>query len=185
MIDKVHEQASNKMAKSIQALKKDLAGMRAGRANPQLLERITVDYYGVSTPLNQLGNISVPEPRLLVISLWDSKLIPSVEKEIMKSDLGITPTNDGKVIRLVFPELTGERRKELVKLVRKLGEEKKVAVRLIRREANDQLKKMEKSSDITEDYLKIGENKIQSLTDEYIKKIDEIMQEKEKDIMEV
>jgi ribosome recycling factor len=173
------------MTKSIQVLKKDLAGIRAGRANPQILERIVVDYYGVPTPINQLGNITVPEPRLLAISLWDSKMIPAVEKEILKSDLGITPTNDGKVIRLVFPELTEERRKELVKLARKLGEETKVAIRLIRREANEQLKKMKKNAEITEDDLKSGEDAVQKLTDQYIKKVDGIVEEKENEIMEV
>ena len=185
MINELHEQVKSKMEKSIQVLKKDLARMRAGRANPQILDRITVDYYGVPTPLNQLGNITVPEARLLVISLWDSKMIPAVEREIMKSDLGITPTNDGKVIRLVFPELTEERRKELVKTGKKMGEETKVAIRKIRREANDQLRKMQKNSEITEDDLREEESNVQKITDDYIKKVDELIKEKENEIMEV
>jgi len=185
MVDDVLKQTRDQMEKALQNLKKELVGLRAGRANPQLLEKITVDYYGVPTPLNQLANFSVPEPRLLVISLWDSKLIPAVEKEILKSDLGITPSNDGKVIRLVFPELTEERRKELVKVANKMGEDAKVTVRMIRRNANDQLKKLRKNSDITEDDQKDGEEQIQKVTDEHIEKIDKMIKEKEKEIMEV
>jgi len=185
MIKKVHQESKNKMEKVVQVFKSDLAGIRAGRANPQILDRIVVDYYGVPTPLNQLGNISAPEPRMLVISLWDTKLIPAVEKEIMKSDLGINPSNDGKVIRLIFPELTEERRKELVKVVNKMSEQAKVAIRNIRREANDQLKKAKKNSEITEDDLKTGETEIQKLTDDYIKKIEELTKIKESEILEV
>lgn len=185
MMDDVLKQTREQMGKTLQSLKRDLASLRAGRANPQLLDRITVDYYGVPTPLNQLANLSVPEPRLLVISLWDTKLIPAVEKEIMKSDLGITPTNDGKVIRLVFPELTEERRRELVKIANKMGEEAKVAVRMIRRNANDQFKKMKKNSEITEDDQRYGENEVQKITDEHVEKIDDMIKEKEKEIMEV
>jgi ribosome recycling factor len=180
----VYNEASGKMGKTLQVLKSDLAGIRAGRANPHLLDRIMVDYYGTPTPLNQIGNISSPEPRLLVISLWESKMIPAVEKEIMKSDIGITPSNDGKVIRLVFPELTEERRKELVKVVNKYGEEAKIAIRAIRREANEVLKKKKKQSEITEDEQKNGENQIQTLTDDHIKKVDAIVKEKEKEILE-
>jgi ribosome recycling factor len=180
----VHNEASKKMGKTLQVLKSDLASIRAGRANPHLLDRIMVDYYGTPTPLNQIGNISSPEPRLLVISLWEPKMIPVVEKEIMKSDIGITPSNDGKVIRLVFPELTEERRKELVKLVNKYGEEAKIAIRAVRREANDNLKKMKKKSEITEDEQRIGEEEIQDLTDDHIKQVDTIVKEKEKEILE-
>lgn len=180
----VHNEASKKMGKTLQVLKSDLASIRAGRANPHLLDRIMVDYYGTPTPLNQIGNISSPEPRQLVISLWESKMIPAVEKEIMKSDIGITPSNDGKVIRLVFPELTEERRKELVKLVNKYGEESKIAVRAVRREANENLKKMKKQSEITEDDQKYGEEQIQTLTDDHIKQVDAIVKEKEKEILE-
>ncbi|NLW00659.1 MAG: ribosome recycling factor [Clostridiales bacterium] len=185
MINELHEQIESRMDKSVQTLKRELARLRAGRANPQILDRIMVDYYGVPTPLNQLGNITVPEARLLVISPWDSKIIPAVEREIMKSDLGITPTNDGKVIRLVFPELTEERRKELVKTVKKMGEETKIAIRNIRREANDQLRKMQKNSEITEDDLRTEENNVQKLTDDFIKKVDEVIKDKENEIMEV
>ncbi|MGI6373031.1 MAG: ribosome recycling factor [Caldicoprobacterales bacterium] len=173
------------MDKTISNLNRELGSLRAGRANPQLLDRIMVDYYGVSTPLNQVGNISVPEPRLLVIAPWEAKMIPAIEKEIMKSDLGITPNNDGKVIRLVFPELTEERRKELVKIAHKMGEEAKVAIRMVRRNSNDQIKKMKKNSEYSEDELKLAENRIQEITDEYIEKIDKIIEAKEEEIMEV
>lgn len=176
--------AQEKMNKTIMVLKRDLGGLRAGRANPQLLERITVDYYGTQTPINQLGTISSPEPRLLVISLWDSKMIPAVEKAIQKSDLGINPSNDGKLIRLIFPELTEERRKELVKIIKKKSEESKVAIRSIRRDANETLKKQCKDSEITEDDQKKLEEKAQKLTDNMIKEVDRIAAEKEKEIME-
>lgn len=176
--------AQDKMNKTIAVLKRDLGGLRAGRANPQLLERITVDYYGTQTPVNQLGTISSPEPRLLVISLWDNKMIPAVEKAIQKSDIGINPTNDGKLIRLIFPELTEERRKELVKVIKKKGEESKVAIRSIRRDANETIKKQCKDSVITEDDQKKLEEKAQKLTDNMIKEVDHITSEKEKEIME-
>jgi ribosome recycling factor len=179
------EVSEERMEKTKSVLKKELGGLRAGRANPQLLDRIMVDYYGTPTPINQLGNISSPEPRLLVISVWDQKAIPDVEKAIQKSDLGINPANDGKLIRLVFPELTEERRKELVKVVRKKSEEAKVAVRAIRRDANEQIKKAKKDVLITEDDQKLLENEIQELTDKKIKEVDGIMEEKEKDIMEL
>ena len=185
MINELHEQIESRMDKSVQTLKRELARLRAGRANPQILDRIMVDYYGVPTPLNQLGNITVPEARLLVISPWDSKIIPAVEREIMKSDLGITPTIDGNVISLVFPQLTEERIKELVKTVKKMGEETKIAIRNIRREANDQLRKMQKNSEITEDDLRTEENNVQKLTDDFIKKVDEVIKDKENEIMEV
>ena len=176
--------AQEKMNKTIMVLKRDLGGLRAGRANPQLLERITVDYYGTQTPINQLGTISSPEPRLLVISLWDSKMIPAVEKAIQKSDLGINPSNDGKLIRLIFPELTEERRRELVKVIKKKSEESKVAIRSIRRDANETLKKQCKDSEITEDDQKKLEEKAQKLTDNMIKEVDKIAADKEKEIME-
>ncbi|MHB1315542.1 MAG: ribosome recycling factor [Christensenellales bacterium] len=179
------DSANDKMGKTLQALKRDISGIRAGRANPQLLDRILVDYYGTPTPIHQMGNISSPEPRLLVISLWDPKMISPVEKAIQKSDLGINPVNDGKLIRLVFPELTEERRKELVKVIRKKGEEAKVAIRTIRRDANEQIKKDKKDSVITEDDMKEYEEDIQKLTDEKIKDVDRIIADKEKDIMEL
>jgi ribosome recycling factor len=185
MVKEAYNEANNKMDKTLNVLKSELAGVRAGRANSQLLDRIQVEYYGVPTPLNQLGNINSPEPRLLVISLWETKMIAAVEKEIMKSDLGITPSNDGKVIRLVFPELTEERRRDLVKLIHKYGEEAKVAVRVIRRDANEALKKMKKKSEITEDDLKDAEKEVQTMTDRHIEKIDALILEKEKEILEV
>ena len=177
--------AKEKMQKTIAVVKKDLATMRAGRANPQILDRILVDYYGTPTPINQMGNISSPEPRMLVISLWESKMIPNVEKAIQKSDIGINPTNDGKVIRLVVPELTEERRKDLVKQVKKQIEEGKVARRASRRDARDAIRKMEKKSEITEDDLKDAENQLQKLTDQQVKDLDAIGAEKEKEIMSV
>ena len=180
----VIEIAQDKMNKTIAVLKRDLGGLRAGRANPQLLERILVDYYGSPTPINQMGNISSPEPRLLVINLWDPKMIPNVEKAIQKSDLGINPTNDGKLIRLVFPELTEERRRDLVKTIKKKAEESKVAVRSIRRDANETLKKQKKDGEITEDDQKLYEEEAQEITDSSIKEIDRIASEKEKEIME-
>ena len=177
--------AKEKMQKTIAVVKKDLATMRAGRANPQILDRILVDYYGTPTPINQMGNISSPEQRMLVISLWESKMIPNVEKAIQKSDIGINPTNDGKVIRLVVPELTEERRKDLVKQVKKQVEEGKVALRAIRRDALDAIRKMEKKSEITEDDLKDAETQLQKLTDQQVKDLDAIGAEKEKEIMSV
>lgn len=181
LIDEIKE----KMTKTLNVLKADLSSLRAGRANAQVLDRIAVDYYGSMTPINQLGNISTPEPRMLIIALWDTKMIPAVEKAIQKSDLGINPANDGKVIRLVFPELTEERRKDLVKTVRKKGEESKVAIRNIRRDLNDQIKKQKKDGLITEDDQKRLEEKGQKMTDEFIKDIDAILAAKEKEILSV
>ena len=180
----VIEIAQDKMNKTISVLKRDLGGLRAGRANPQLLVRILGDYYGAPTPINQMGNISSPEARLLVINLWDPKMIPAVEKAIQKSDLGINPTNDGKLIRLVFPELTEERRRDLVKTIKKKAEESKVAIRSIRRDANETLKKQKKDGEITEDDQKFYEEEAQEITDDSIKEIDRIASEKEKEIME-
>jgi len=177
--------AKEKMNKTLHVIQKDLTTLRAGRANPQILDKITVDYYGSPTPLNQLGNISAPEPRMLVISLWDSKMIPMVEKAIQKSDIGINPSNDGKIIRLMVPELNAERRKDLVKQVRKMVEEGKVAIRAIRRDANDQIKKLKKDSKITEDDAKLAENELQKATDAAIKDADKLSQQKEKEIMSV
>ena len=179
------DETKERMTKTLNVLKAELAGLRAGRANAQVLDRITVDYYGSMTPINQLGNISTPEPRMLIIALWDTKMIPAVEKAIQKSDLGINPANDGKIIRLVFPELTEERRKDLVKTVRKKGEESKVAIRNIRRDLNDQIKKQKKDSLITEDDQKKLEEKGQKMTDEFIKEIDAILTAKEKEILSV
>ena len=185
MYRQVIETASEKMKKTQNVYQDELRSIRAGRANPQLLERITVDYYGVQTPLTQMGNITAPEPRMLVINLWDQKSIPLVEKAILKSDLGLNPSNDGKLIRLVIPELNEERRKDLTKLVRKSAEEAKVAIRSIRRDAMEQFKKLEKDSKITEDDRTKAEKKMQEKTDEAIKGIDALCAEKEKEIMAV
>ena len=159
--------------------------MRAGRANPQLLDRILVDYYGSPTPINQVANISIPEPRIIQIAPWEQSMLKVIEKEIQTSDLGINPTNDGKIIRLLLPELTEERRKELVKQTRKMAEECKIAVRAIRRDANEQIKKMKKDNTITEDDQKAAEDKIQKATDKIIKEVDAITAEKEKELMGV
>ena len=179
------ENAQEKMNKTIAVLKRDLGSLRAGRANPQLLDRIMVDYYGTPTPINQMGTISSPEPRMLVISLWDLSMLSAVEKAIQKSDIGINPSNDGRIIRLVFPALTEERRKQLSKDVSKFGEEAKVAVRQIRRDCIEKIKTMKKNSEITEDDQKYAEEKLQKITDEFVKKIDEIADAKTKEIMEI
>ncbi len=177
--------AGEKMNKTISVITKELGSLRAGRANPQILDRIQVDYYGTPTALNQIGNISSPEPRLLVIAPWEAKLIPLIEKAIQMSDIGINPSNDGKVIRLLVPELNEERRKELCKQVRKYVEDGKVAVRAIRRDTMELLKKMKKDSEITEDDLKDGEEDLQKVTDAHIKELDTLGADKEKEIMSV
>ena len=174
-----------KMTKSMKSLASELATIRAGRANPHVLDKIMVDYYGSPTPLQQVGNISVPEPRMIQIQPWETSLIKEIEKAIMASDLGITPSNDGKTIRLVFPELTEDRRKELVKDVKKKGENAKVAVRNIRRDANDAIKKAAKASEISEDEQKQVEDKVQKLTDKYIAEVDRAIEEKSKEILTV
>lgn len=179
---KVYEE---KMTKSYDSMQRDFTSVRAGRANPHVLDKIKVDYYGVPTPLQQVGNISVPEPRMLQIQPWEKSLIKAIEKAIMTSDLGINPTNDGSVIRLVFPELTEERRKELVKDVKKKGEAAKVAVRNIRRDANETFKKQNKANEISEDDQKDLETKIQKMTDKYIADIDKAVEEKSKEILTV
>lgn len=178
-------QVKEKMDKAIQALSRELATVRAGRANPALLDKITVDYYGAPTPLNQLSSITVPEARMLVIQPYDKSTLGDVEKAILKADLGLTPTNDGSIIRISIPALTEERRRDLTKLVKKYGEESKVAIRNIRRDGNDELKKLEKNGDITEDELRGNTDEVQKLTDDFITKIDAIIKEKEKEIMEV
>jgi len=185
MIKDIINDAEDRMKKSVEHLSKDLASLRAGRANPAMVEKLTVEYYGVNTPINQLANITVPEARLLVIQPWDKSIIADIEKSIMKSDLGITPSNDGNVIRIAIPQLTEERRKDLVKVVKKRAEEARVAVRNIRREANEMLKSSEKDKLISEDESKKGVDEVQKLTDRYIKNIDTVLQAKEKEIMEV
>jgi ribosome recycling factor len=177
--------AENSMKKTIEVLKKDLGSLRAGRATPALLDKLMVPYYGTPTPVNQLANLSVPEPRLLVIAPWDKKMLPDIERAILKSDLGITPTSDGTVIRLAIPQLTTERRAELGRAVRKKGEEARVAVRNIRREANDSLKASQKEGKISEDDLKRRQDEIQKLTDRFVKEIDLVVETKEHEIMQV
>ena len=174
-----------KMNKTISVYEENLAEIRAGRANPAILNKITVDYYGVPTPINQVAGISVPEARLIVIQPWDSNLLKEIEKEILKSDIGINPNNDGKVIRLAFPELNEDRRKEIVKDIKKMAEEAKVSIRSIRRDGIDEYKEMQKQSLITEDELRTAENDIQKLTDKKIEEIDKITEEKEKSIMSI
>ena len=173
------------MGKTIAVLHRELSSLRAGRPNAQVLDRIMVDYYGTPTPVNQVGNISSPEARLLVITPYDPSVLNPLEKAIQKSDLGINPSNDGKCIRLIFPELTEERRKELAKTIQKKGEEAKVAIRSIRRDAIEQIKKAQKDSEITEDDRKKLEDQAQKLTDSHIKDIDKIVSDKQKEIMEV
>ena len=174
-----------KMNKSISVLEENFAEVRAGRANPAILNKITVDYYGTPTPINQLAGISVPEARMIVIQPLDANVLKEIEKEILKSDIGINPNNDGKVIRLTFPELNEERRKEIVKDIRKMAEEAKVAIRSIRRDAIDDAREEEKNSVITEDELKLAENNIQKLTDNKVNEIDQILEGKEKEVMSI
>ena len=173
-----------KMKKSLGNLKEEYASIRAGRANPHLLDKITVDYYGSPSPLQQVANVSVPEARMIQIQPWEASLIKSIETAILASDLGLTPSNDGKIIRLVFPELTEERRKELVKDIKKKGENAKVAIRNIRRDANDAVKKL-KGSEVSEDEMKQLEDKIQKMTDSFIKEIDTAIEDKSKEVLTV
>lgn len=175
----------DKMDKTMEVLLADYGTIRAGRANPHVLDKIKVDYYGTPTPLQQVGNVSVPEARMIMIQPWEASMVKAIEKAIMTSDLGINPTNDGKCIRLVFPELTEERRKDLAKDVKKKGEAAKVAVRNIRRDANDALKKMGKAGDVSEDEIKDLETQVQKLTDKYIADVDAAVAEKTKEIMTV
>lgn len=174
-----------KMIKSISVFEENLSEIRAGRANPAILNKIMIDYYGTPTPINQVAGISVPEARMIVIQPWDGSILKEIEKEILKSDIGINPNNDGKVIRLTFPELNEERRKEIVKDIRKMAEEAKVAIRSIRRDAIDEAKAMQKNSEISEDDLKVSEDKIQKLTDKYVEEIDKILDKKEKEVMSI
>lgn len=185
MIKDITKNLEEKMQKTISVLKTDLSTMRAGRANPTMLDRIQVNYYGSPCPLSQVANISAPEPRVLVISPWEKSLIKDIEKAILISDLGINPSNDGSIIRLVVPELTEETRKTLVKNVKKSGEEAKIALRSIRRDANDKVKNLKKDGDISEDELKSAEEKVQKITDSYVKEIDSIISAKEKEVMSI
>lgn len=183
-MDERVKQFESKMQKAYDFLLSDFATIRAGRANPHVLDKIKVDYYGTPTPIQQVGNISVPEPRMIQIAPWEKSLLKAIEKAILTSDIGINPSNDGSVIRLVFPELTEERRKDLVKEVKKKGEEGKVAVRNIRRDGNDSFKKLAKA-DVSEDEIKQLEEELQKTTDKFIKEIDKAVEEKSKDILTV
>ena len=176
---------NEKMQKAISVLQENLGAVRAGRANPAILNKISVEYYGTLTPLTQVASVSIPEARTLVIQPWDANLLKEIEKEISKSDIGITPNNDGKVIRLSFPELTEERRKEIVKTVKKMGEDSKVTIRSIRRDAIDLAKNLKKNNEISEDELKDEEDNVQKITDKFVDEIDKIIASKEKEIMQV
>ena len=184
-METVFNLANEKMEKSINSLKYEYNSIRAGRANAAVLDRISVDYYGSPTPINQMAAISVPEPRVLAIQPWDMSALSLIEKAILASDIGINPSNDGRIIRLVFPALTEERRKQLSKDVSKYAEDAKVAVRQIRRDCIEKIKTMKKNSEITEDDQKYGEEKLQKITDEFVKRIDEIADAKTKEIMEI
>ncbi|MBI3990266.1 MAG: ribosome recycling factor [candidate division NC10 bacterium] len=184
MITEIKTQAEQQMKKAIEATAKDFNGVRTGRASLALLDGIMVEYYGTPTPLNQVATLAIPESRLIIIQPWDSSLLQSIEKAILKSDLGITPTNDGRVVRIAIPPLTEERRKELVRVIRKMAEEGRIAVRNIRRDANDHLKKAEKEKKISEDEAKKAMEEIQNLTDRFIKEIDDLLAKKEREIME-
>lgn len=180
-----YDEIINKMEKTVDVLANNLAEVRAGRANPAILNKIKVDYYGVPTPISQVAGISVPEARLIVIQPWDLSILKEIEKEILKSDIGINPNNDGKVIRLSFPELNEERRKEIVKGIKKTAEDSKVAIRSIRRDGIEEFKKKQKDSEITEDELKMAEDEIQKITDKYVAEVDKLLENKEKEIMSV
>lgn len=181
----VYEFAKTKMGKTISALQGEFGAIRAGRANPQVLDKVTVDYYGTPTPVGQLASVAVSEARVLTIQPWDKSVLKGIEKAIQTSDIGINPQNDGSVIRLTFPPLTEDRRKELAKDVQKLGENAKVAIRSIRRDAIEKLKAMKKNSEITEDDLKDGEKEVQKITDGFIKQVDDLSAAKEKEILSI
>ncbi|WP_291584296.1 ribosome recycling factor [Clostridium sp. UBA6640] len=185
MVKEIIKTADEKMNKTISVLKNELSSMKAGRANPKMLDRIEIECYGSMMPLNQVAGVSAPEPRVLLIQPWDKGSIKEIEKAILKSDLGLNPSNDGSVIRLVIPELTEETRKNLVKSIRKVGEEAKVAVRAIRRDANDKIKALKKDNEISEDEAKKAEENIQKETDKFIKEIDKTLEAKEKEVMSV
>ncbi|ABW19059.1 ribosome recycling factor [Alkaliphilus oremlandii] len=181
----IHKNLEEKMNKTINALKDELASIRAGRANPAMLDRIVVEYYGSPTPIKQIAAITAPEPRIISIQPYDGSALSSIEKAILQSDLGVNPSNDGKLIRIIVPQLTEERRKELTKVAKKTSEDAKVVLRNERRNANDRLKKMQKDNEITEDELKTAQDEVQKITDKFIKMVDELTEKKEKDIMEV
>ncbi len=183
MSEDILKTLAGKMQKSLESLIREFKTLRAGRATPSLLDKVSMDYYGTSTPLNQLANISAPEPRLLVVQPWDKGVIAEVEKALLRSDLGLTPNNDGTVIRLPIPELTRERRQELVKVIKRKAEESRVIIRNFRREGNDIFKEMGKNKEISEDEVRHSQNEVQKITDKYIKEIDGVLQDKEKEVL--
>jgi ribosome recycling factor len=185
MIKDVIKTSEEKMNKTLSVLRSDLATLKAGRANPTMLDRIEVDYYGSMCPISQVANISAPEPRVLMITPWEKSMLKEIDKAILKSDLGINPSNDGQVIRLAVPELTEETRKNLVKTVKKYGEEAKVAIRSIRRDANEKIKSLKKDGEVSEDQIKKGEDDVQKITDNFVKEVDSIVAHKEKEIMSI
>ena len=185
MIQELRKKTNERMQASIEALKKKFASVRTGRASLSLLDGLTVDYYGTPTPLQQVASLSIPDSRQIAIQPWEQKIIPEIEKAIMKSDLGLTPMNDGKLIRINIPALNEERRKQLVKVVRKEAEDAKVAVRNIRRDVNEELKKLEKEKHVSEDEIKKEHDEVQKITDSFVKKVEELLEHKEKEIMEV
>ena len=185
MFRDVFTETETKMKKSIEVLRSDFSTLRAGRANPALLEKIRVEYYGSLTPLNQVANISAPEPRLLTVQPWDKTILEDIEKAILKSDLGLNPNNDGNILRIAIPQLTQESREELVRTIKKKAEEAKVSIRNIRREANEQIKNKEKAEGVSEDIVKRAQEKVQELTDKYIEEIERVFEAKEKEVMEV
>jgi len=185
MIEDVKKDVKHRMEQAVETVRQELSKLRTGKASPAILDGITVSYYGTNTPLRQVANVSAPEPRLLVVQPWDRGLLGEIEKTILKSDLGLNPTNDGIVIRIPIPALTEERRQSLVKVAKKITEDGRVAIRNVRRDANEKLKKLEKDSKISEDDLRRSQDETQKMTDEYVKKLDEILALKEKDIMEI
>ncbi len=185
MIDNLKKETKQRMEKAVDAVRNDFAKLRTGKATPALLDGISVNYYGSQMPVKQVANVSAPEPRLLVVQPWEKNMLGEIEKAILKSDLDLNPTNDGIVIRIPIPQLTEERRKDLVKVAKKVGEEGKVSIRNIRRDANDALKKAEKDSEISEDMMHNAQDEVQELTDDYVKKIDTLLEQKEKEIMGV
>jgi ribosome recycling factor len=185
MIADILAETEAKMKKTVELVKREFAGIRAGRATPALLEKITVDYYGTPTPINQMATITIPEPRLIVIQPWDRSQLGAIERAILKSDLGITPSSDGHLIRLVIPQLTQERRQELVKSLRRKAEEERVAIRNLRREANEMLKDLEREGEISEDESFRAQEQVQKLTDRYVAEVDRLLEAKEKEVMEV
>jgi ribosome recycling factor len=185
MYDDVIDNTHKRMSKAIDALKKEFSKIRTGRASIALFDDIRVDYYGTPTPLNQVGTLAIPESRLITIQPWEKNLIPEIEKAILKSDLGLNPISDGQLVRISIPPLTEERRKEMVKLTKRMGEDAKIAVRNVRRDANETLKNSEKKKEFSEDQLKRGEKTIQELTDKFVKKVDEVVAAKEKEVMEI